>query len=743
MRRYIFFILLLLVVLASCSTTKSVPEGEYLLNKAKIKVEDTKALQGDNLRSYLRQTQNTEVFGFWKLQLNLYNWAGQDTSKWSNRMLHKIGEAPEIFNPTLADASKLQLQKALFNKGYFNAEVDTTMLFKRPKKVNLTYHVTANQPYRIRKYRVDLPNAELRRYATNQYCKIDTGMLFDADVMEEERVRIAQRMRNNGYYYFEKEYLQYIADSAHASHQVDVTLTMQDYWQHESDEAKKKLFSTYRISKVIFHTDYDKSVFTREDIDTISRGDYLFSYAGKPIMRPRSLIKVCRIVPGELYNERQVEQTYAALNALGPVKYVNIAFRDIGDNRLVCAIVLSKDKVHTVTAEVEGTYSAGDWGIAAGLGYTNKNIFRGAEEFSVSGRASYEWRENGSRGIEGKTEASLTWPNSLKLSVSYNYQERPSEYTRTIANAGIQYTYIGENRRLKHLFTPINISYVYLPDISDAFRDQFLRDDNILKYSYEDHFILDWSYTGTYSSRRMNQPLRSYNTIQYAVETAGNLLYGISELFHIPQDEEGAYQIFSIRYAQYAKADFQWAYNHIFDKHHRLVWHVGLGVAVPFGNATSIPFEKRYYAGGANSVRGWTIRSLGPGGYRGNGTRIDYNNQAGDIKLDLNMEYRVKLIDLLELAFFTDAGNIWTVWDYVSQPHGQFTKQFYKEIAWSYGAGLRIDLSFFVFRLDLGIKLYDPSYLYTGAPEKIWRTARNGLSWKDDMTLHFAIGYPF
>ncbi len=742
MRRYTFFILFFSVLLVSCSTTKSVPEGEYLLNKSKIKITDTKDVQADNLRSYLRQTQNTEVFGFWKLQLNVYNWAGQDTSKWVNRTLHKIGEAPEIFSNALTDASRFQLQKAMFNRGYFNATVDTSLLFKKQKKVNLTYHITAHEPYRIRKYRVDLP-AVLREYATNQYCKIEPGMLFDADILEEERARITNRMRRNGYYYFEKEYLQYTADSTLSSHEVDVTISLQDYWREESEEVQKQLFTAFHISKVLFHTEYDKAVFNKEDIDTVSHGDYYFSYAGKPIMRERALIRACKIVPGELYNEQKVEQTYAALNSLGPVKYVNISFRQLGEDELVCVIVLSKDKTHSVTAEVEGTYSAGDWGVAAGVGYTNRNIFRGAEEFSISGRGAYEWRENGSRGIEAKAEASLTWPNSLKLSVSYNYQQRPDEFTRTIANAGIQYTLVGKNRRLKHFFTPINISYVYLPSISDAFRDQFLRDDNILKYSYEDHFILDWSYAGSYTSRRAGQPLRSYTNIQYSIETAGNLLYGISHLFKLPQDEDGAYKIFNIRYAQYAKADFQWSYNQIFNKQHRLVWHAGLGVAVPFANATSIPFEKRYYAGGANSVRGWTIRSLGPGGYRGNGSRIDYNNQAGDIKLDLNMEYRVKIIDLLEIAAFTDAGNIWTIWDYSSQPHGQFTKDFYKEIAWSYGVGLRLDLSFFVFRVDLGIKLYDPSYLYTDTPEKVWRTAPNGLGWKNDMTLHFAIGYPF
>ncbi len=743
MRKHYLYIVLMLSVLSACSTTKSVPEGDFLLNKTKVKVEDTKDVSAGELDNYLRQTENTEVLGFWKLQLNVYNWAGNDTSKWINRTLHKIGEAPEIYDDKLTATSIEQLGKAMFNKGYLNVEVDTTMIIKWPNKLNLTYYVTANEPYRINKYVVNLPNADLQRIATHRNTRIKSGMLFDANVLEEERVRITDRMRRNGYFYFEKNYLQYIADTALFSHQVNVKLVLQDYIANEDYTVHKKLFTQYKVSKVVFHTEYDQSVYTEADIDTMSIGDYFFSWAGKPILRNRTLMQTCHIKPGELYDERTVEQTYTAFNALGAVKYVNITFRELTEDELVCIVTIAKGKIHSVKAEVEGTYSAGDWGVAAGAGYTNRNIFRGGEELSINGRGAYEWRENGSRGIEAKAEAALRFPNSLNVNVSYSYQDRPDEFVRTIANAGIQYTLATNRNRLKHYFTPLDVSYVYLPWMADAFRDQFLRDDNILKYSYEDHFIVGWSYGGNYSSKRANQPTRDYLTLQYSAETAGNVLYGLSHLFNMSQDEDGTYQLFNISYAQYAKADAQFTYHQQFGKNHSLVWHAGVGVAVPFGNASAIPFEKRYYAGGANSVRGWTIRSLGPGAYRGNGSRIDYNNQAGDIKLDLNLEYRAKVIGVLELAAFTDAGNIWTIDDYASQPHGQFTKNFYKEIAWSYGVGVRLDFSFFVFRVDFGVKLYDPSYLFTPTPEKVWRTAPNGLSWKDDMTFHFAIGYPF
>lgn len=734
-------ILLLLCGLYSCQTTKFVPADKYLLNKTRLRITDTKEVNADELKTYLRQTQNSEIFGFWKLQLDVYNLAGRDTSKWINRQLLKIGEAPEIYDEDLTASSIQQLQRSMENKGYFNAEVDTTIRIKK-RKLDLTYNITAGIPYTLRNYRVRIDQPALKKIATDKHSVIQQGMLFDADKLDKERKRITRRMRIEGYYLFEKDYLQYTADSAFQQNVADLELSLQSYIQDAPDSIQSRLFTRFKVVSVNFKTEYDRERYNASDEITLKNGDYTFTYAGKPILRQKTLIRECAIIPGAIYDERDIEKTYASLNALGPVKYVSIQFEQIGTDELACYIVLSKDKTHTVSAELEGTYSAGDWGIAAGAGYTNRNIFRGGEEFSLNGRGSYEWRQTGGRAIEGKVEASLKFPVSTKLSISYNYQNRPDEYTRTIANANIQHSIVGKNKHLKHYFNIIDISYVYLPWISEDFRDYFLQSSNMLRYSYEDHFITSWAYAGSYTSQRKQQPLRNYSVIHYSIETAGNLLYGISAACRLPKSDDGIYKIFNIQYAQYAKADADFTYYQIFNKSHRLVYHAALGVAVPYGNATSIPFEKRYFSGGANSVRGWAVRNLGPGGYRGTGSRIDYNNQTGDIKLDLNLEYRFKFFKFLELALFTDAGNIWTIRDYETQPHGQFKiNEFYKQIAWSYGIGLRLDFSFFVFRVDFGVKLYDPSRLYTDQTQ--WRTAKNGLGWKDDMTFHFAIGYPF
>ena len=277
--------------------------------------------------------------------------------------------------------------------------------------------------------------------------------------------------------------------------------------------------------------------------------------------------------------------------------------------------------------------------------------------------------------------------------------------------------------------------------MSDRFRKDFIEKSSALRASYEDHFILDWSYTGRYTNYSSRNPNRSYINFQYTLETAGNFLYGVASLANLSKNEQGSYTLFNTPFAQYAKGDVNFTYHHVIHPQHKLVYHAGIGVIVPYLNATTVPFEKRYFAGGSNSVRGWQARTLGPGTFRGEGNTLVYDLQAGDIRLDLNLEYRFKVLKFLELAAFTDAGNIWTIRDYEQQPGGVFRfDSFYKQIAWAYGVGVRLDLSLFIFRVDFGVKLYDPSRMAEG---KQWRTAPNGLGWNDDMTFHFAIGHPF
>lgn len=736
----------MLLLLTSCNTTKFVPQNKYLLNDVKIKVEDTKDVQSSDMMKYVQQKQNTEVLGFWKLQLAIYNTASLDTTKWTSKNARKIGEAPVVFSEDMARASMTQLTKAMNNKGYFRAVVDTSMRVK-DRKLDIVYHITADEPYKIGEYAVNVEQADLLHVARNSRMSyVSPGMQFDADLLNQERQRVASAMRRRGYFYFDAECLRFVADSLRGGRTIDVAMCLHPYVDQMSPEEKERLFKQYTIANVHFHIDYDLDRLPEdEELSTSARDGYVFTWVGKRLMREKVLIRNCPIRPGERYDERLVERTYTRMNRLSPVKYVDISFEQVSASELDCHIVMSRSKLNSISAEVDGTYSAGDWGIAVGLGYANRNLFKGAEELSLDARTSYEWRQNGGRAIEAKANANLRFPSNVSIDVGYNYQNRPEEYTRSIFNAGLQYKFSQPHLALNHQFRLLDISYVYLPWISDAFRDQFLQPTNILKYSYENHFIVGLGYSGNYTTYRARHPYRSFVNLYYNIETAGNVLSLLAKPCKFPVDEEsGSYTLLNTQFAQFAKADFSVTYNHILHQKHRLVWHADIGVAVPYGNSQTIPFEKRYFAGGSNSVRGWAARTLGPGSYQGSGGRIDFNNQSGDIRLNLNLEYRAKVWSFVEVAAFVDAGNIWTIYDYEAQPYGLFKwNEFYKQIALAYGVGIRLDFTFFIFRVDMGVKLYDPSRLYGANSGTQWRTVPNGLSWRDDFAMHFAIGYPF
>jgi len=320
----------------------------------------------------------------------------------------------------------------------------------------------------------------------------------------------------------------------------------------------------------------------------------------------------------------------------------------------------------------------------------------------------------------------------------FNNQLRP-EYQRVFFNTGLNYEWTGSRSRFAHSLDIVDINYVAIPQMSKEFRDSVMNNPRnlMLKYSYENLFIYRTAYNLVYTSQPRNARSKDFFTIRAGIELAGNLFYGASKLFKAAPDSAGSYRIFNVPFAQYVKADFDYARNMSIDKKNSIAMHAVVGAAYPYLNSIVLPYEKRYYSGGSNSIRGWSTRQLGPGTYNNNGT-IDFMNQSGDLKLDLSVEFRNMLIGPFQVASFIDAGNIWTLRKYDNQPGGQFRlNSFYKQIAWAWGLGFRLDFDFLVFRFDTGMKIYDPAQ--TGSDR--WRITRPDF-W-NDFAFHFAIGYPF
>lgn len=324
--------------------------------------------------------------------------------------------------------------------------------------------------------------------------------------------------------------------------------------------------------------------------------------------------------------------------------------------------------------------------------------------------------------------------------MQYSYQLRP-EFSRTVASASWSYKWL-QRQRTQHRIDLIDISYLYLPWISDKFREDYINkgQNHIFEYNYKNRLIVRMGYSYNYNSAGSSLVNNTITSNSYSIrmnfESAGNILYALSKATNLRKNADGEYAILSIPYAQYLKGDFDFAKNMIIDHRNSFAFHVGVGIAFPYGNAKTIPFEKQYFSGGANSVRGWAVRDLGPGSFPGDGNSL---NQSGDIKLDASVEYRSKLFWKFQGAFFVDAGNIWTMRDYANQPGGVFKfNEFYKQIAVAYGLGLRLDLGFFVLRFDGGMKAVNPSYETKKEHFPIIHP-----KFSRDFAFHFAVGYPF
>lgn len=777
---WIIYFLSFFLFLISCNSTRHVGEGDYLLDKVEI-LSDNKTYKSSDLKPYLKQQPNFKAFGLMKWQLYVYDWSGKNEKKWLNKQLRRMGEAPIIMDTTLVQQSADELKRFYINKGFINAEVETEIDTTRKKKAVVTYKIKENEPYRIYPYRMRIDDpvidsiarmqaphrsklaSAFRGYTSDYTPLIKDSVLFDRDLLDKERQRITTLLRRKGYYAFNRDYLSYIADSSLNKNTVDLDMLLRPYRLQEADgSVTDTLHRQYYINDVTIVTDYDPLSLDANynaDADTITVDGINIVYLnGKKTIRPKVLERNNFILPGRLFNERNVEQTYASYATLRGLRNVNIRFSELEQNdtmKLNCTILTSPAKLQGFGVDVEGTNSSGDLGFATSLNYQHRNIFKGSEVFSAKIRGAYEAlsgaQVEGNSFWEAGTEVSFFFPRFLfpfvsetfrrkvrattELKASYSIQTRP-EFTRSIISGG--WNYIWQERsnvQARHVFKLIDIDYIYLPRIKSSFRDSL--PVSTLLYNFTDQFVLGTGYTYSFNNYNPQDRLRNTHSMRFSFEMAGNLLYTLSKLRGAHKDAEGRYTLFGINYAQFMKADIDFSKGVVLDSRNKLAFHVGVGLGVPYGNSKFLPFERSYFAGGANSLRGWSVRSLGPGSMFLTDD-ITFAQQVGDIRLDLNLEYRTKLFWKLEMAAFVDAGNIWTFHKDKDRPNGNFDfSRFYKEIACSYGLGLRVDFDFFLLRFDTGMKAYDPQ-MPTG---KRWSIVNPNF--KGNFAWHFAVGYPF
>ena len=745
-------------MLAGCSASKYVQEGEYILNKVEVK-SDSAAYDAGALKQYVRQKEKPKLF-------SLFN--------------NPFSKKPVVYDELQAQLSCRDLLTAMQNQGFMHAGVSlhteihgeektnrvektdgvekTDSLAnksrKKAPKVDVTYMLHPGEPFYIGKVEYDIEDKNIEQILKldepeNQ--KLKPGMRFTVDALDAERKRIANLLLNDGYFRFNKDFIQFSADTIAGQKDIAVTLNLLKYKANSS--APETDHPRYEIRNI----------------------NYLSNDSDRIHLRHRVLLNATAMEEGKPYSASALQRTYNNFARLQAVKYTNISFKEVVDaqmdnvsdsksgsisdstvNRLLdCNIQISTNKPSNISFQPEGTNTAGDLGAAASLTYTNRNLFRGSEQLSIELRGAYE----AITGLEGyqdqnyqeySVEGKVVFPRFMapflsssfrkrqtansELSVSWDLQNRP-EFHRRVFSTAWRYRWTEPRHHLAWRFDLLDLNYVYMPWISETFKRDYLDDaDNrnaILRYNYEDLFIMKIGFGLTYSD--------GVDAFRLNVESAGNLLDGFSRALRFKTNAHGQSTFLNIAYAQYAKLDFDYTHLFRFDDRNALALHADLGVAYPYGNSTVLPFEKRYFSGGANSVRGWGVRELGPGGYKGNDGRIDFINQTGDLKFDLNAEYRTSLFWKFEGALFVDAGNIWTLRNYADQPNGQFRfDKFYKQIAAAYGMGIRLNFDYFILRFDLGMKAINPAY---ESGDEHWAIIHPKFS--RDFAFHFAVGLPF
>ena len=786
-RGFYIFLFLPFLILTSCNLTKYVPEGSTLLNENHINV-NKEAIKKSDLVPYVKQIPNKRIFGT-RFYLGLYNLSNINKEKWPHNWLRNIGEEPVIFDPYAATKTKEQIRSFVASKGYFDGKVtDTVNTVNR--KSDVYYNVDLLRPYTIRKLTYEIADSNIRNlcYFDSVNCLIVRGKPYDVDVLQAERTRFERFIRDHGFYGFSNDYISFNVDTTAGQRQVDIKYQVRNFTRLDANNRiSSGLFAVYTVKNIYIYPDFvpkealegGEAYFSGMDT-TFYKGFYFITSRKNPEIKYDLIIESLYIKPGLLYNATSTEQTQAHLLSMKVYRLVNIGYNDSKGNEniqgmilmLNCNIQLTLLSQQSYKIELEGTNSAGNLGGALNLIYQHNNLFHGAELFSTKLKGAYSAYSQPGQKLsstqEYGVETSLRLPQflipffkfesfvkkfnpSTTILAAYNYQKLPV-YTRTLANATFGYNW--KVKYQEHILNPIQFNIVRLPAIDSLFAVQ-IETSSYQSNSYKDVLILGGNYSFIFNNQKIKNS-RDYWFLRINAEASGNLL---SAIFKITGAEKKAdstsnfsgvnkidksYFLLGQPFAQYIRTDLDLRYYYKFNDASSIAYRGFVGIGIPYGNSRAVPFEKQYFGGGANGIRAWQVRSLGPGTYHpGSSTFL---NETADIKLEANAEYRFKLFWILESAIFIDAGNIWSYNYDDARPGAQFTfRKFYKDIAVGTGTGFRFDFKFVIARVDIGMKLRNPLLLEQDPalpPKSPW-IFLNGPYRRSDFTIVFGIGYPF
>ena len=792
MRRcaYILYCILLGLTLSACNVTRLIPSDAYLLQRVKIEEDKStpraERVKSDDVAKYLRQKPNKHLFG-----TDFYAWIylmanPEKDNKWNN-LKRKMGEEPVLFNMRDTERSASNLKLYLDSRGYYSSKVefavDTTY---RRKRAKVSYSLKQGKPYHISSISYDFRDQFLAPIVlpdtTNTL--LHKGDIFDISTLEAERERITLYLKDRGYYHFSVNNVEFIADTLKGDKKVGLTVVIKQnlLGYNARGEAMYDNNVVYRLRNISMIPRYN-AVMAKSSpnyfnhFDTINYKGLNVLFGGKrPKVRPKVLRGMVPLYPNYLYNYSQVSNTYSNLMAMGYFKSARILFTElpdstannyitlIGNNQsksspinytreryLDCDIYCTPALQQSIKAEIEGSTTSSFYGLKGVLGYQNRNIFKGAEMLELTGTAGYEYMKapNSKKrhAMELGLAASPSFPRFLlaryvsrqnivapktKFEISYNYQDRPY-YQRDLSS--ISWVYSWRNKtNSSFVIRPIGINWVNVSYINQDYFNSL--QNQYLKHSFESQLIVAISGSYVLNKRYKSAP-NNYTTVRANCELAGNLLNGLEHLFSTPAAGKDYYEFLGIRFSQYVRSDVSASHKIMFGKVTSLAARLYAGVAYAYGNSDAVPFDRLFYAGGSNSMRGWAPRTLGPGSSPAP-TNVVYPTQLGDMKLEANLEFRFPIWGMFHGATFFDLGNIWYIGRKdISYPDSSVFHfdNFYKQLAFNTGIGLRLDIKFAILRLDWGIQLHNPN-------RPVGERWIHNFKWSNT-SLNFGVGYPF
>ncbi|HCI55923.1 MAG TPA: hypothetical protein DFI01_08360 [Bacteroidales bacterium] len=774
LKGHLVILMFLLLTVLSCSPTKYIPQGETLLDQNYVKINNGN-LKKSEIYPLIRQKPNKKIFGV-RFHLGLYNFSDIDKDKWPHSWLRNIGEEPVVFDMNSVEKSKEQIKAYLISKGYFDGSI-TEKIETEKKRTKVYFEINLNTPYTIHDIKYEIEDTTIAKivFIDSAACLIERGKPYDADVLQAERNRVERFVRDHGFYNFSAENISFRVDSTIPNRQVDIQYIIRNPVRIGPDNKPVIVpHMQYRLRNIYIYTDYNPRDFLLMGEEYLKRFDtiyyegyYFISLEKKPSVNYDLLLQCIYLHPGFTFNQSNTERTNKSLLALKTYRLVNILYNEVeeepkdGDYRyLDCIIQLTPSSKQSFTVELEGTNSGGNLGGALNFIYLNRNLFHGAEQFNFKLRGAYETFSQTTTGIKSTrefgAESSLQFPGllvpflksenfiqkynpSTSVQAAYNYQNLPV-YKRTVANASFGYRWNQDNYRT-HIFYPLQMNMVKIPSIEQEYYKNVIEKSSYLINSYKDVLIAGGSYSYIFSRQNIRRSKDNW-FIRINAESSGNLLRGIMNITGATAVHDSLtshFNVFGQPFAQFVKGDIDIRYNRVINDVSSIVFRGFAGAGFPYKNSLALPLEKQYFEGGANGIRGWQVRSLGPGSY--SPPEAKYINQTGDIKLEANIEYRFKLFGVLEGAVFLDAGNIWAIRNDPDRPGAMFRfNKFYDDIAIGSGFGMRFDLKVVLLRADLGFKIRDPKL--TGRDRWIFTRQSSDKS-GSNAAFVIAIGYPF